>query len=113
MFCGRYLTAEAAGSAKKTIKHKNMGVIMFKDRTIIWVLEYIFGGLLVFVPLVWLKLRGLTCTDAHLWAVGLFVVCLGVILISCASSMRQRLLLARRIDTLAEQIADSESNSIK
>lgn len=98
---------------KKTIKHKNMGVIMFKDRTIIWVLEYIFGGLLVFVPLVWLKLRGLTRTDAHLWAVGLFVVCLGVILISCASSMRQRLLLARRIDTLAEQMADSESNSIK
>ena len=86
---------------------------MFKDRIVVWMLEYIFGGLLVFVPLVWLKLRELTRTDAHLWAVGLFVVCLGVILISCASSMRQRLLLARRIDTLAEQMADSESNSIK
>jgi len=90
-----------------------MGVIMFKDRTIIWVLEYIFGGLLAFFPLVWLKLRGLTRTDAHLWAVGLFVVCLGVILISCASSMRQRLFLAKRIDRLAEQMADKESSSIK
>ena len=86
---------------------------MFKDRTIIWVLEYIFGGLLVFVPLVWLKLRGLSRTDAHLWAVGLFVVCLGVILISCASSMRQRLLLAKRIDSLAQQTADRENNNIK
>jgi hypothetical protein len=86
---------------------------MFKDRTIIWILEYIFGGLLVFVPLVWLKLQGLMNTDAHLWAVGLFVVCLGVILISCASSMRQRLLLAKRIDRLAEQMANSESNSIE
>ncbi|MHC4571896.1 MAG: hypothetical protein ACYS0C_07455 [Planctomycetota bacterium] len=86
---------------------------MFKDRTIIWILEYIFGGLLVFVPLMWLKLRGLTQTDAHLWAVGLFAVCLGVILISCASSMRQRLLLAKRIDSLAKQRADRENNNIK
>ena len=86
---------------------------MFKDRTIIWVLEYILGGLLVFIPLVWLKLRGLTNTDAYLWAVGLFVVCLGVILISCASSMRQRLLLAKRIDSLAKQTADRENNNIK
>jgi len=91
---------------------------MFKDRTIIWVLEYILGGPLVFVPLVfvplvWLKLRGLSRTDAHLWAVVLFVVCLGVILISCASSMRQRLLLAKRIDSLAKQTADRENNNIK
>jgi hypothetical protein len=88
-------------------------VVMFKDRTIIWVLEYISGGLLVFVPLVWLKFRGLNRTDAHLWAVGLFIVCLGVILISCASSMRQRLLLAKRIDSLAKQTADRENNNIK
>jgi hypothetical protein len=84
---------------------------MFKDGTIIWILEYIFGGLLVFVPLVWLKLRGLSRIDAHIWAVGLFVVCLGLILISCSSSMRQRLFLAKRIDRLAEQIADKESSS--
>jgi hypothetical protein len=86
---------------------------MFKDGIIIWILEYIFGGLLVFVPLVWLKLRGPTHLNAHLWAVGLFVACLGVILISCASSMRQRLFLARRIDRLAKQAANKESNSIE
>jgi len=86
---------------------------MLKDRTIIWVLEYIFGGLLVFVPLVWLKLRGLTRTDAHIWAVGLFVVCLGVILISCASSMRQRMHLAKRIEILAEEIGKKAVASLQ
>jgi hypothetical protein len=77
---------------------------MFKDQTIVWVLEYIFGGMLVFVPLASLVLHRLAPTDAHIWATKLFVACLGVILISCASSMRQRMLLARRIDKLAEQM---------
>jgi len=77
---------------------------MFKDRTIVWVLEYIFGGTLVIIPLAGLVIRRSDWPDAYLWAVQLFVACLGVILISCASSMRQRLLLARRIDKLAEQI---------
>jgi hypothetical protein len=78
---------------------------MFKDRRLIWVLEYIFGGILVIVPLGGLAVRQINWTEANLCAVGLFIVCLGVILISCASSMRQRMLLARRIDMLAEQIA--------
>jgi len=79
---------------------------MFKDRAVVWVLEYIFGGMLVLVPLMYLGLGCPGWVDAHIWAVGLFVVCLGVILLSCASSMRQRTLLARRIDTLAKQIGD-------
>ncbi|GAH82331.1 unnamed protein product [marine sediment metagenome] len=84
---------------------------MFKDRAAIWVLEYIVGGMLVLVPLIGLGLLRANWTDAHAWAVGLFVVCLGVILISCASSMRQRLFLAKRIDRLAEQMADSSTAS--
>jgi hypothetical protein len=84
---------------------------MFKDRAAIWVLEYIIGGMLTFVPLISLGLWRANWTDAHTWATGLFVVCLGVTLISCASSMRQRMLLARRIDMLAKQIADGSTAS--
>lgn len=80
---------------------------MFKDRMLVWVLEYVFGGVLVIVPLMSQVLCPPAWTDAHKWATQLFVVSLGVILISCASSMRQRLLLARRIDKLAKQIAGS------
>lgn len=86
-------------------------LVMFKDRAAIWVLEYIIGGMLAFVPLISLGLWRVNWTDAHTWATGLFVVCLGVTLISCASSMRQRMLLARRIDTLAKQMADSSTSS--
>lgn len=86
-------------------------VVMFKDRAAIWVLEYIVGGTLALVPLIGLGLWRANWTDAHTWATGLFVVCLGVILISCASSMRQRMLLARRIDMLAKQMADSSTFS--
>ena len=86
-------------------------LVMFKDGTVIWVLEYIVGGILAFVPLIGLGLWQTNWTDAHIWATGLFVVCLGVTLISCASSMRQRMLLAKRIDMLAEQIADGSTSS--
>ena len=79
---------------------------MLRDRKIIWVMEYVFGGILVIVPLAWLKFCAGARSDAHFWAAGLFIISLGVIFISCASSMRQRLLLAKRIDKLAEQIAD-------
>ena len=84
---------------------------MFRDRTLVWAVEYIFGGTLVLVPLKSLVLCRAAQDDAHIWAAQLFIVCLGVILISCASSMRQRMLLARGIDTLAKQIASSSSGS--
>jgi len=85
---------------------------MFKDRVLIWMLEYIFGGTLVLIPLVSLQFRGSTWTDAHIWAAHLFVVCLGVVLISCASSMRQRMLLARRVDRLVKQLASRSLSSL-
>jgi len=84
---------------------------MFKDQAGIWVLEYIVGGTLAFGPLLGLGLWQKICKDAFLWATGLFVVCLGVTLISCASSMRQRMLLARHIDMLAEQMANGSASS--
>ena len=77
---------------------------MLKDRVVIWALEYIIGGMLVLVPLVALGFGRVGWIDTSLLAVGLFVISLGVILLSCASSMRQRMLLARRIEALAEQM---------
>lgn len=77
---------------------------MLKDRMIVWFLEYVFGGALVIFPLTSLTIDRLVGTDAYVWTAKLFAACLGVILISCASSMRQRMLLAKRIDKLAEQI---------
>ena len=84
---------------------------MFKDRMIVWFLEYVFGGALVIVPMTSLTVSRFAWTDAYVWTAKLFVACLGVILISCASSMRQRLLLVKRIDKLAEQIQASAAFS--
>lgn len=84
---------------------------MFKDRKIVWVLEYIFGGILVVIPLAGLVIRRFVPTDAYTWAAKLFVACLGVILISCASSMRQRMFLAKRIDKLAEEMRARSTSS--
>ena len=77
---------------------------MLKDRMIVWFLEYVFGGILVIVPLASQLFRRFAWTDSFAWTAKLFTACLGVILISCASSMRQRLLLAKRIDKLSEQM---------
>jgi hypothetical protein len=77
---------------------------MFKDRMIVWLLEYVVGGALVIVPLASQSFRRFAWTNSYVWTAKLFTACLGVILISCASSMRQRLLLAKRIDKLAEQM---------
>ncbi len=84
---------------------------MLNDRRIIWILEYVFGGALVAVPLTSRVVRPPAWTDAYTWSTQLFVVGLGVILISCASSMRQRLLLAGRIDALAMQMVQSGRSS--
>ena len=86
-------------------------VIMFKDRMLIWILEYVVGGTLVVVALASLTFSEPARIDAYNWAARLFIVCLGVILISCASSMRQRMLLARRIDRMAKQISDNSASS--
>jgi hypothetical protein len=84
---------------------------MFKDKVVIWMLEYIFGGVLVLISLADMEVRESVMTDAYIWSAHLFVVCLGVVLISCASWMRQRILLSRRLDMLAKRLADSSVSS--
>lgn len=84
---------------------------MLKDRAVIWVLEYIVGGVLILVPLAAMGFSWSAWIDAHIWAGYLFVICLGVTLLSCASSMRQRMLLARCMDRLIKQMQDHCSSS--
>jgi len=55
---------------------------MFKDRVVVWVLEYVLGGTLVLMPLMALGFWRTEWIDTHIWAAQLFVVCLGVVLIS-------------------------------
>jgi hypothetical protein len=83
---------------------------MFKDRALIWILEYIFGGALVLISLADMWFRVSVQTDVHIWAAHLFVVCLGVVLISCSSSMRQRMLLGRRIEMLTKRLEKLTAN---
>ena len=77
---------------------------MFKDNMLIWMLEYIFGGLLVAVSLSALVFWPGSQLDMRIWTSELFVACLGVILISCASSMRQRMLLRKFLDEQLRKI---------
>jgi len=86
---------------------------MFKDRVLVWVVEYIVGGALVVAPMLGLFFWRPGLMDTYIYTVQLFIVCLGVVLISCASSMRQRMLLARRIDALAEQLTELSKRSQK
>ena len=79
---------------------------MFKDKKAVWVLEYVFGGVLIVVPMAELFFCRQKLIDAYILVIQLFVISLGVILISCASAMRQRVQLAKRIDSIEEQIQD-------
>jgi len=84
---------------------------MLRDRTIIWVLEYFFGAALVLLPIAGLYCEQGGLPEAHIWAAELLVICLGVVLISSASSMRQRMILSKRIEQLAAQTTDAPARS--
>ena len=82
---------------------------MLEDRKSVWISEYVFGGLLIVIPLLSLVLWPICSFGSCLFAVGLFIICLGVVLVSCASSMRQRMILAGRIDEISRQMKDNMS----
>jgi len=79
---------------------------MFTDKKIIVVIEYIIGFSLLIVVMPSLVHPHAGWSEAHWWAYLLFIVCAGFILISCASSMRKRLALARRIEKLEKAVED-------
>ena len=82
---------------------------MLKDKKIIWMLEYVFGGLLVAVSLAALVFWCDSQLDTRIWTSELFATSLGVILISCASSMRQRMIIMKSVDQRIRQIADKRN----
>ena len=75
---------------------------MLKDTKAVWIIEYIFGSLLVILPLLGLVLSAENLPKPHIWSLELFTISLGVILISCGSSMRQRIKLAEHIEQLVK-----------
>ena len=83
---------------------------MFKDRKFIWVLEYLIGlGLLaVIMPSIVRPHPG--WSSAHSWAYLLFIACAGVVLVSAAGSMRQRMQMVKRIEQL-ERAATSRKRA--
>ena len=84
---------------------------MLKDRTTVWILEYFLGVVLISLPMLGLYLGGKNLPDAHIWTLELFIICLGVVLISSASSMRQRIILVKRIERLEQKIAEKTGTS--
>jgi hypothetical protein len=77
---------------------------MLKDRRITWVVEYAIGIVLLMSVLPSIVIPHPAWTEAHWWAYLLFIVCAGITLIGCASSMRQRVELAQRIEKLEQTV---------
>jgi hypothetical protein len=79
---------------------------MFKDNKFIVVLEYIIGFSLLIAVLPSLVHPHTGWSEAHWWAYLLFIVTAAFIFLSCASAMRKRLALARRIEKLEKEVED-------
>jgi hypothetical protein len=79
---------------------------MFKDKKFIYVIEYIIGFSLLIAVLPSMLHPHTGWSEGHWWAYLLFIVNSSFILVSCASSMRKRLALARRIEKLEKAVED-------
>jgi hypothetical protein len=84
--------------------------VMFKDRKIIYVAEYIIGFTLLIAVLPYVVRPHPGWDDGHWWAYLLFIVCSGFTLVSCASEMRQRMQLAERVSKL-EQMTEEHKGA--
>jgi hypothetical protein len=77
---------------------------MLKDRNVTWVVEYALGIVLLVAVLPSIVLPHPGWSEAHWWAYLLFIVCAGITLVGCGSSMRQRVELAQRIAKLEQTV---------
>ena len=82
---------------------------MFKDRFIVWVLEYVVGVALVLALVPISTLWWDNWSESYTWSVLLFAICLGICLVSSASSMRQRMIMTKKLEQLREQIAAAKA----
>ena len=78
--------------------------IMFKDKKVIIVIEYIIGFSLLILVLPYIVTQHSDWTTAHGWAYLLFIVCAGLALIGSASGMKQRMELSHRITKLEQKV---------
>lgn len=83
---------------------------MNKDN-IVWIVEYLIGiGFLVAVlPFIVNPQPG--WSPAHGWAYLLFIVCVGIALISSASGTRQRVELSKRITELENKLNEKSAQN--
>ena len=77
---------------------------MLKDRKSTWVVGYSIGIVLLVAVLPSIVIPHPNWSDAHWWAYLLFIVCAGITMIGCASSMRQRVELTERIEKLEQTV---------
>ena len=86
---------------------------MFSDRKIIVVFEYIIGFCFLIAVLPLFVKPQADLSDARWWAYLLFIVGAGFVLISCASEMKQRLLLSQRLSRIERLIKDLEDEEVQ
>jgi hypothetical protein len=92
----------------------NRESVMFSDRRILYVIEYVVGFSLLIAVLPSIVLPHPGWSEAHWWAYLLFIVCASFTLISCASEMRRRMQLSERVDKIekiVEQIISSQKQT--
>jgi hypothetical protein len=77
---------------------------MLKDRKLTWVFGYAIGIALLVAVLPSIVIPHPGWNGAYWWAYLLFIVCSGITLIGCASSMRQRVELTERLEKLEKTV---------
>jgi len=82
---------------------------MFNDNKSLWVTEYAIGIVLLVASLPLILTPQPAWGSAHGWAYLLFIACTGIMLVGCASAMRQRIQLADRIEKLEKTIDELKS----
>jgi len=79
-------------------------MFMFKDKKFVVVIEYIIGFSLLIAVMPSLVHPHTGWSEAHWWAYLLFVVNSSFIFLSCASAMRKRLAMKRRLEKLEKEV---------
>ena len=77
---------------------------MFKDRKLVWVIEYSLGIILLVAVIPFIVHPQAGWSAAHGWAYLLFIACSGITLVGSASAMRQRIEMANRIRKLEQMV---------
>ncbi len=83
---------------------------MLGDKKWIWIFEYVLGLGLLAIAMPFIVRSQPEWSAAHGWAYLIFLSCSGFVLISCGSSMRQRMQLNKRVTQLEQQLESQRSH---